>query len=128
MNIAITGGLGFIGSNLAIELSKQGANIEIYDINIHKNEKVIRELSKLKNVNINYVDINSHEFKKPVDYIFNLACPASPPVRRHCDFHCGTHCLHPLLLFTCSTSYKEVDLSAPPHGFFIQSIMIFKLL
>jgi nucleoside-diphosphate-sugar epimerase len=37
MNIAITDGLGFIGSNLAIELLKQGANIEIYNINIHKN-------------------------------------------------------------------------------------------
>ena len=86
MNIAITGGLGFIGSNLAIELSKQGANIEIYDINIHKNEKVIRELSELKNVNINYVDINSHEFKKPVDYIFNLACPASPPIYQKLSF------------------------------------------
>ena len=79
-NIAITGGLGFIGSNLAIELAKSDVNIDLYDINIHKNERVLEELEVIENITIHQFDIVSDKFKKPADLIFNLACPASPPI------------------------------------------------
>ena len=79
-NIAITGGLGFIGSNLAIELAKLDVKVDIYDVNIHKNSRVLKELEAIKNVKLHDFDINIDKFEKPTDLIFNLACPASPPV------------------------------------------------
>ena len=85
-NIVITGGLGFIGSNLAIKLSEHDTNIDIYDLNIHNNERVFAELDALKNVNIYALDITNCEFKRPADLIFNLACPASPPVYQRLSF------------------------------------------
>ena len=90
-NIAITGGLGFIGSNLAIELAKLEASIDLYDINIHQNERVFVELEAIENITIHKFDVITDKFEKPVDLIFNLACPASPPLyQKHALFTLDT--------------------------------------
>jgi len=77
-NILITGGLGFIGSNLAIELVKLGSKVTLVDSMIPEyggNLFNIKEIEdKLK---INIADIrDAHSMKyivKDRDYIFNMA-------------------------------------------------------
>ena len=77
-NALITGGMGFIGSNLAIELVKKDVNVTIIDSMIPQyggNEFNIQPIrDKIK---INYSDIrDEHSLKHLVrghDYIFNLA-------------------------------------------------------
>lgn len=83
MNIVITGGTGFIGSNLCKKLLSEGNKIVCIDNNftgsidnikdcldnpnfVFVNHNVIEPL-KLNNININ-----------KIDQIYHLACPASP--------------------------------------------------
>ncbi len=82
MNILITGGLGFIGSNLAKRLSKDNHNITIIDSLIPQyggnftNIKDFRET-----LNINIADMRDEfalrELLKNKDIIFNLAAQTS---------------------------------------------------
>lgn len=76
--ILITGGLGFIGSNLAIALAGQGADIEIYDsliADMGGNEFNIEPIKK--EVKVTIADLRDAEkIKKAIlrkDIIFNLA-------------------------------------------------------
>ncbi len=76
--ILITGGMGFIGSNLTMRLIDMGYHVTIVD-NLYSSK-----IKQFKHANEkNYKFINSRlkdiEFK-PYDFIYNLACPASPPV------------------------------------------------
>lgn len=76
--ILITGGLGFIGSNLAIELVEQGADVEIYDAllsGLGGNLFNIEPIKKKVKVTIAKLE-DSRLISKAVknkDYIFNLA-------------------------------------------------------
>ena len=78
MRFLVTGGAGFIGSNLCRELLSSGHNVAcLDDLSTGKYDN-IKELEK----NSNFVFFN-HDLTKPffpdkVDAIFNLACPASP--------------------------------------------------
>jgi len=78
MKYLVTGGAGFIGSNLCRRLLKDGHNVACLD-----------DLSTGKYRNIEELDLDSnfeffkHDLTKPffpdrIDGIFNLACPASP--------------------------------------------------
>ena len=76
--ILITGGMGFIGSNLTMRLIDMGYHVTIVD-NLYSSK-----IKQFKHANDNnYKFINSRlkdiEFK-PYDFIYNLVCPASPPV------------------------------------------------
>lgn len=77
-SILITGGLGFIGSNLAIKLVKDGAKVEIYDAlvkNFGGNLFNIRPVKK--DVKITIADLREetsvYKSVKNKDLIFNLA-------------------------------------------------------
>lgn len=76
--ILITGGLGFIGSNLAIELVRLGANVEIYDALIDGmggnlfNIKPIKDKVKIKIAKLGDAKKIANAVKGK-DYIFNLA-------------------------------------------------------
>jgi nucleoside-diphosphate-sugar epimerase len=77
-NVLVTGGLGFIGSNLAIRLVGLGANVTLVDSLIpeyggnHFNIDPVREM-----VRVNYSDVrDEHSMKYLIrnqDFLFNLA-------------------------------------------------------
>jgi nucleoside-diphosphate-sugar epimerase len=76
--ILITGGLGFIGSNLAISLVKKGSEVLIIDALIPEYGGNIFNIQPIKNkVSINYSDIRDanalNTLVKDHDVIFNLA-------------------------------------------------------
>jgi UDP-glucose 4-epimerase len=77
-NILITGGLGFIGSNLAIRLVNLGANVTLVDSMIPEYGGNLFNIESIKDkVRINFSDVrDSHSMEylvKGQDYLFNLA-------------------------------------------------------
>lgn len=76
--ILITGGLGFIGSNLAIRLVELGADITLVDSMIPDYGGNLFNISEIKDrVNVNFSDVRDGYsmayLVKGKDYIFNLA-------------------------------------------------------
>ena len=76
--ILITGGLGFIGSNLARRLNQFGNKITIIDSLIPKYGGNLRNLSDIRDeVLVNFSDVRDkfsiNEIIKDQDYLFNLA-------------------------------------------------------
>ena len=79
-NILITGGAGFIGTNLCLSLHKQGANIYCLDSLYTGHKRNILQFKNKKNFTFIHHDIIDRlKLNKSIDYIFHLACPASPP-------------------------------------------------
>jgi UDP-glucuronate decarboxylase len=88
--ILITGATGFIGTNLTIKLLTNNYKIIAVDNHFSSSQKNLETINnhilkqQIDNNNFiffNYDIINSLEnlITQKVDYIFNLACPASPP-------------------------------------------------
>ena len=76
--VLITGGLGFIGSNLAIRLVELGADVNIMDAMIPEYGGNLFNIEKIKNdVNINYSNVcdeySMSYLVKDKEYIFHLA-------------------------------------------------------
>lgn len=77
-NVLITGGLGFIGSNLAIRLVEMGSNITLVDSLIPEYGGSLWNIEPIKGkVRVNISDVrDEHAMKYLIqghDYIFNLA-------------------------------------------------------
>lgn len=76
--ILVTGGAGFIGSNLCRELLKRGHNVICLDNFFTGQKSNIIDLLDNKNF-----ELIRHDITMPIlletDEIYNLACPASPP-------------------------------------------------
>jgi nucleoside-diphosphate-sugar epimerase len=77
-NILITGGLGFIGSNLAKRLIESGAKVTLVDSLIPEYGGLLFNINDIKDrVHVNISDVRDpHSFKylvKDKDFIFNLA-------------------------------------------------------
>ena len=77
-NILITGGLGFIGSNLAIKLVRLGAKVTLLDAMIDEHGGNLYNIEPVKdNVFINFSDVRDENSIKYLvrgrDYIFHLA-------------------------------------------------------
>jgi len=77
-NVLITGGLGFIGSHIAIRLVNSGANVTIVDSLIPEYGGNLFNINEIKDkVKINISDVrDEHSMKylvKGQDYLFNLA-------------------------------------------------------
>ncbi|GBF48831.1 NAD-dependent epimerase/dehydratase [Leptospira ryugenii] len=83
--VLITGGLGFIGSNLAISLVELGAEVQLVDAMIPEYGGNLFNIEAIRNkVSINFcniTDINAINYLvKDVDYIFHLAGQGSHSV------------------------------------------------
>lgn len=78
--ILITGGAGFIGSNLCEKLLNDGHKIICIDNLLTGNIKNINKFFVNANFKfINHDIIDYLEIDDDIDEIYNLACPASPP-------------------------------------------------
>ena len=83
MKILITGGAGFIGSNLVRRYTNQENEIVIIDNLCTGKMSNIEDIVKQKNVKFlkkDICDVKTVDFikKSKFDYIYNFACPASP--------------------------------------------------
>lgn len=75
--VLITGGAGFIGSHLTEWLLNKGHSVIVID-NFHTGSRDnIRHLLHNDNLEVYRNDVTDH-YRMEVDYIYNLACPASP--------------------------------------------------
>ncbi len=77
-NVLITGGLGFIGSNLAIELVRLGANVTLVDNMLPRQGGNLFNIDPIREqVRVNYSDIRNqlsmNHLVKDQDVIFHLA-------------------------------------------------------
>ena len=77
-NVLITGGLGFVGSNLSIRLASEGANVLIVDNMLPRQGGNVFNIEPVKDkVKINISDIRNqismNHLVKGQDYIFHLA-------------------------------------------------------
>ncbi len=78
MKYLVTGGAGFIGSNLCRRLLDQGHSVICLDDLSTGNNNNIKELKNNKNFEFVKHDLTKPFFPKRIDGIYNLACPASP--------------------------------------------------
>jgi UDP-glucuronate decarboxylase len=79
MRILVTGGAGFVGSNLCKRLLTEGNEVICLDNFYTGREKNIEELKANPLFSVLKQDINEKFELKGIDKIYNLACPASPP-------------------------------------------------
>jgi UDP-glucuronate decarboxylase len=77
MRVLVTGAAGFIGSNLSEALLIKGHNVIGMDNFYSGQQSNISYLNKFENFVFEERDV-TQAISIDVDYVFNLACPASP--------------------------------------------------
>ena len=80
MRYMVTGGVGFLGTNLCLRLLKEGNEVVVLDDLSTGFEKNLKLLSGMENFTfIKHDIVNPIQDIGKFDFIYNLACPASPP-------------------------------------------------
>ena len=113
--ILVTGGTGFLGSNLCEKLVYQGSEVICLDNNYTGNIKNIENLISNKNFKFIEHDVCIPlEIDEHIDYIYNLACPASPPAYqgKHAIRTTKTSVLGALNLLEMAKKHNAVILQA----------------
>lgn len=78
--ILITGGTGFLGSNLCIRLINEGNRVICVDNNYTGRMENIKEIEQHPNFRFILHDVcEPLNMSEHIDQIYNMACPASPP-------------------------------------------------
>src|SRR2546421_296431 len=80
LNIVVTGGAGFIGSNLCDRLIQRGHRVVCLDNLVTGRMSNVRPL--LNHPRFEFIEhdvVDPIKLRTPIDRIYNLACPASPP-------------------------------------------------
>ena len=78
--ILVTGGTGFLGSNLCIRLIKDGNRVICVDNNYTGRLSNVEEIANNPNFTFIEHDVcEPLEINEKLDQIYNMACPASPP-------------------------------------------------
>ena len=78
--ILVTGGTGFLGSNLCIRLINEGNRVLCVDNNYTGRMKNIREVEHHPSFKFILHDVcEPLDIEEHIDQIYNMACPASPP-------------------------------------------------
>lgn len=79
-SILVTGGTGFLGSHLCKRLIGEGHRVICVDDNSTGRMENISALQTMPNFSFIHHDIiNELKIDEPLDFIYNMACPASPP-------------------------------------------------
>lgn len=113
MNILITGGAGFIGSNLTRKLLANGDTVTCVDNLITSNHTNIDDLKTSPRFQFIKTDITTDQFKRysqefnKIDVIYHLACPTGVP---------NIQPLSEQMLMTCSIGTKNVFELAIKHN------------
>lgn len=130
--IVITGGCGFIGSNLCNRLIKDGEKVICLDNNFTGNLYNIQHLLTHERFTYIYHDIiNKIEIPGKVDQIYHLACPASPPKYQSDPIYTSKVCYlgslnvlelalkknATVLLSSTSEIYGEPEISPQPESY-----------
>lgn len=131
MKILVTGGAGFIGTNLCLRLLEQGHNVYCVDI----------QESQIKHPNFTFINVDVISFTPDTveyrysigtfDQIYHLACHASPPTYQKDPLHTIETCVQgtinicniakkhkcPILFTSTSEIYGEPTVSPQPESY-----------
>lgn len=131
MRILVTGGAGFIGSHLVADLLKKGHSVIVVDNLSTGRSKNLDGCAGIEFIQDDICTWDWRSYKKQIDQIYNLACPASPvayqaiPIETWMTSTLGTYNIircaleHKATFLQTSTSevYGDPEISPQPESY-----------
>ena len=130
-NVLVAGGAGFLGSHLVESLVADGNNVTVIDNLYTSTVDNIKHISDIEFINQDICSISYLNHRKRYHEIWNLACPASPPLYQKDPLftldtnYLGTRnllrlaCEHDAKFFQASTSevYGDPEVHPQPESY-----------
>lgn len=135
MKVLVTGGAGFIGTNLCLKLLEEGHEVICVDnLMVNKYPKITHpnfKFIKHDVIDFTHVELNHRYDIKNIDQVYHLACPASPPIYQKDPIHTIRTCIKgtmnlcdiarrhncPILFTSTSEIYGEPNISPQPESY-----------